>query len=506
MQSDVTIVPVPGPDGEHRALFDAWAGVYIASSRHLFGDGHSAWTADQLRELWGDTDRERLGWVALAGGGTWPEAAVGSGELLLPRRDNLAMAIVQLAVHPYHRRQGIGTALLGVIEATATARGRSVLVAETEWRSDGRDDSGEGFAARKGYVPAQTVLRSTLALPADRSLLAGLAAGPNGDSTAGGYSLRTCWDGIPEEWLAGRAELSRRMSTDMPMGELVLEEEVWDEERVREQYARTARMGRRTVDTFAVHDATATLVGYTQIQVSTDEPEVAYQQDTLVVGEHRGHRLGLRMKAANTLALMDESPVTREVRTWNADDNAPMLAVNREVGYAVDASLREWQKVLPVVGSIHIAPGTRLPTRSVESVEAEAGRGLVGDRYHGSKHRHVTVQSLPDLLAAAEDLGAPVPPGSTRRNITISTGAVPTTPGARIRIGAVDLEVVRVAAPCKLLDDYVGPGARHALHHRAGSVFRLLGSGTIRVGDPVDLDPIAITPQGLDPGGLESGH
>ncbi len=101
----------------------------------------------------------------------------------------------------------------------------------------------------------------------------------------------------------------------------------------------------------------------------------------------------------------------------------------------------------PTVVAIHVAKGRRLPTRSVPSVEAEAGAGLVGDRYHGSRHRHVTVQSLPEL------------------------------------------EVVRIAAPCRLLDDNLGPGAARALHARAGTVFRLLSSGTISVGDEVDLSP-----------------
>jgi hypothetical protein len=45
------------------------------------------------------------------------------------------------------------------------------------------------------------------------------------------------------------------------------------------------------------------------------------------------------------------------------------------------------------VVAIHIAPGRRLPMRAVETVLAEAGTGLVGDRYHGSRHRHVTIQS-----------------------------------------------------------------------------------------------------------------
>ena len=138
------------------------------------------------------------------------------------------------------------------------------------------------------------------------------------------------------------------------------------------------------------------------------------------------------------------------------------------------------------VHSIHLAPGRRLPTKSVDSVEAEAGSGLVGDRYHGSRHRHVTVQALDDLAAAAEVLGREVDPGLTRRNLTLDHGPIPTRPGERLRIGEVELEVVRIAAPCRLLDDWLGPGAMQALRSpRGGTVFRLLTSGTIAVGDEV---------------------
>ena len=154
-----------------------------------------------------------------------------------------------------------------------------------------------------------------------------------------------------------------------------------------------------------------------------------------------------------------------------------------ETGRMDDAGMQ----TTPVVTSIHLAPGTRLPTRAVEQVEAEEGRGLVGDRYHGTRHRHVTVQAQPDLDAAAADLGAPVPAGSTRRNVTVSLGPVPTKPGTRMRVGDTLLEVVRLAAPCRLMDDYVAPGAMRALHARGGAVFRILESGTIRVGDVVEV-------------------
>jgi MOSC domain-containing protein YiiM len=138
------------------------------------------------------------------------------------------------------------------------------------------------------------------------------------------------------------------------------------------------------------------------------------------------------------------------------------------------------------VVSIHVAPGRRLPMRSVASVEAETGRGLVGDRYHGSKHRHVSVQARDELDEAQVAHGSDIPDEGPRRNSTISHGPVPARPGERLRIGPVLLEVVRIAAPCKLLDDNLGPGAQGALRRRAGTIFRVLEGGTIAVGDAVD--------------------
>lgn len=154
------------------------------------------------------------------------------------------------------------------------------------------------------------------------------------------------------------------------------------------------------------------------------------------------------------------------------------------------------------VTGLHVAPGRRLPVRSVDRVVAETGRGLVGDRYHGTKHRHVTVQSAEQLALAAEALGRPVPPEGTRRNVTLSHGPVPTAPGERLRIGPVLLEVVRVAAPCKLLDDGLGRGAQEALRRRAGTVFRVLEGGPIELGDvvvPVSAPAPAASPRNASP-------
>ncbi len=140
------------------------------------------------------------------------------------------------------------------------------------------------------------------------------------------------------------------------------------------------------------------------------------------------------------------------------------------------------------VAALHVAPVRKAPMVAVDHVEAEAGRGLVGDRYFGTRHRHVSVQSLEELVEAGAAWGASVSASATRRNVTLDHGRVPTTPGARLVIGDVELEVVRKAAPCRVMETSVGPGAARAMHDRGGAICRVLTSGTIAVGDAVQLD------------------
>ena len=137
--------------------------------------------------------------------------------------------------------------------------------------------------------------------------------------------------------------------------------------------------------------------------------------------------------------------------------------------------------------ALHVSPARGIDMRPIERAEIETGHGIAGDRYCNSRHRHITVQAIEDLEAAGEDLGVPVLPSATRRNITTQDVVIPNRPGDRLRIGEVELEVVRIAAPCKLLDDWIAPGARTALRRRGGSVVRVLGGGTVEIGDPVHV-------------------
>ena len=67
--------------------------------------------------------------------------------------------------------------------------------------------------------------------------------------------------------------------------------------------------------------------------------------------------------------------------------------------------------------------------RPLEVAEVETGKGIVGDRYHGSKHRHVTVQSAASLAEATAAFGSEIPAALTRRNLTVDSGVVPRSDG-----------------------------------------------------------------------------
>jgi hypothetical protein len=113
------------------------------------------------------------------------------------------------------------------------------------------------------------------------------------------------------------------------------------------------------VETVARHVATGRLVGYTDLVVAPGTPDLAVQGDTLVLREHRGHRLGLALKVANLRALQAALPHVTTLRTWNADTNTPMLAVNRRMGFEPTGVTREWLKDLaePLgAGRLALAP------------------------------------------------------------------------------------------------------------------------------------------------------
>lgn len=330
-----TVVDPFAPDDAE--LFAGCVATLAAAEEALWGAQGSPWSAEEIRELHRSPDSRRTTFVALDG-----QAVVGTATLIEPLRDNTDTAGIWLAVHPDHGRRGIGTRLLQQVEELAVAHGRLRMVDHTSSPHESGDPAAS-FGRKHGYRSTQDGLRSdlTLPLPVETARRLGAVA------TDPAYDIEVAWDDdLPDEWLEDRAMLARRMSTDAPLGSLELDEEEWDAARVRRAWERTRAMGRHHGEAVARHRATGRLVGFTELAVSRSTPELAYQQDTLVLREHRGHGLGLALKLANLAALRSVLPDVTAVRTWNARSNEPMLRINREIGFEVTGWFTEWEKVL----------------------------------------------------------------------------------------------------------------------------------------------------------------
>jgi hypothetical protein len=139
---------------------------------------------------------------------------------------------------------------------------------------------------------------------------------------------------------------------------------------------------------------------------------------------------------------------------------------------AADGSVVHLQ-LKPVKGSL-------LP---VDELDAEGGRGFVGDYSFGKRRRQASFCAVQEL----DDLG--YAPGILRENVTVNLPGLQELPkGTRLIAGEVEFEIESDMAPCggmaRRLGEPVGDFVRKSTRRR-GMLLKVVSSGTIRVGDPV---------------------
>ncbi len=268
------------------------------------------------------------------------DVVLGVGRLLLNVLDNTERAGALALVHPDHRRAGVGSALLAELLERARAEGCTTAAGEIDEPEGlaGRSPA-RAFAEAHGFTCALMETRRDLQLPADPERLAQVAAAASPNAV--GFELRSYRDRCPDDLLEGRAALGTAMSVMYPAGDLEVEAEVWDADRIRRTEQGFADMGRHYFAAVALRDGVS--VAFTELGLNVVAPERAFQWDTLVLPEHRGRRLGTVLKLAVLDELQRTSPQTRLVSTWNADVNAPMIAVNEALGFRPNGTLSTWQ-------------------------------------------------------------------------------------------------------------------------------------------------------------------
>jgi hypothetical protein len=286
---------------------------------------------------------------------------VGYVFLAMTLKENTHTADIYVGVHPDHRRQGIGTALAARAEEIAADAGRTTFFGWSLTPREAADDeealvpatgagrlpadaAGVRFALTRGYTLEQVERMSRLDLPVAPDRLAAFEA--EARAKAGDDYRTHTWEGIPEQWHEGYAQLMTRMSTDVPQGALDFGEETWDAERVRVHLADRADSGQRLLTTLVEHVPSGEIVAGTSFMLQDGKPAFVFQEETIVLAAHRGHRLGMLVKAVNLRELAARYPRTERVHTFNAEENAHMLAINVALGFRPSGAEGELQKLL----------------------------------------------------------------------------------------------------------------------------------------------------------------
>jgi GNAT superfamily N-acetyltransferase len=268
---------------------------------------------------------------------------VGVAFLSLPERDNTHLAWATVAVHPDHRRQGHGSRLFERVAADARAAGRT-SIATDGWESE----SASGFAARFGLEKrSQAVQRRQHLAEVDRDLVRKLY--DEAARAAARYELVRITGRTPPELLDGMVTLVSAIN-DAPTDDLDIEDEVFTLERLTSYEDASLARGNRMYRLVARDRVTGDLAGHTAVAVESQRPAVADQHDTAVARGHRGHRLGMLLKAGMLLWLDEVEPQVETVDTWNAESNRHMIAVNEALGYRAMGRELQFQGSLITAG------------------------------------------------------------------------------------------------------------------------------------------------------------
>lgn len=139
---------------------------------------------------------------------------------------------------------------------------------------------------------------------------------------------------------------------------------------------------------------------------------------------------------------------------------------------------------------IGVRPEREAPISVLQSAQAEAGKGLMGDRYKTKSNgaRQITLIDAASLEAIAGYLrcGA-VDPALLRRNIVVRGLNLRALKNRRFRVGEAVLEYSGECHPCSRMETNLGVGGYNATRGHGGITARIVQSGWISIGDEVQI-------------------
>jgi len=146
--------------------------------------------------------------------------------------------------------------------------------------------------------------------------------------------------------------------------------------------------------------------------------------------------------------------------------------------------------------AIQIAPTRGTKVESLKEVNAEPGRGLLGDRYaemngkfSGGKiepSQEVTLIEEEAIEAAVADYEMELSHTISRRNLLTRNTPLNHLVGREFQVGDVTLKGVELCEPCRYLEGLQqNDKLVEALRHRGGLRAQVISGGIMKVGDTI---------------------
>jgi GNAT superfamily N-acetyltransferase len=263
-------------------------------------------------------------------------ATVGVADIGLSLVDNQHLAYLDVRVTPERQREGIGRALYDAAAARCREEGRTTVVGEANVASGMADDDGPAYAF--------AVAMGARSVHEEVHLLLDLPASPPVPPADPEWEIVTWLNHCPPGHVAAYCEMRTQMDNDVPRGDLDYEPHVFDEERLRVQEARLAKLYHQIV-AVARRTTDGVLGGYSVVFLPFGET-YAHQDDTLVMPAHRGRRLGSRLKLATLEIIQRDHPERAAIHTWTDPGNHAMQSTNHSFGFRLVDRMHEMQSTI----------------------------------------------------------------------------------------------------------------------------------------------------------------
>jgi MOSC domain-containing protein YiiM len=138
---------------------------------------------------------------------------------------------------------------------------------------------------------------------------------------------------------------------------------------------------------------------------------------------------------------------------------------------------------MATISGVWTSPGRK----SGRSVGHERRRAIAGEGLEGCAHANPPMREVL-FVSAAHLHSVDVEQGALRENLTVEGADVQQWPvGQRVKVGdEAVFEITMVCDPCHRMDE-LREGLRAELDNKRGMLAKIVESGEVAVGDPVEL-------------------